>query len=215
MLNMMLLGAPGAGKGTQAVRLAEILGIPHISTGDIFRANIKNGTELGKLAESYISKGLLVPDDVTIRIVEDRLMQPDCAEGCILDGFPRTIPQAEKLDEFLEAHGRKLDVVVNIVVDEEDVIKRLSRRRVCPECKATYHLDYMPPADGKCTQCGAEVVQRPDDARDVIERRLHEYHLQTEPLVEYYKAKGVLRDSVSCNNKDKALENTIRVLVMR
>ena len=216
MLNMMLLGAPGAGKGTQAVRLAEILGIPHISTGDIFRANIKNGTELGKLAESYISKGLLVPDEVTVRIVEDRLLQDDCNEGVILDGFPRTIAQAEMLDAFLEGIGRRLDVVINIEIDEQEIIQRLSQRRVCPECKATYHMDYDPPLDGDtCKNCGAKVIIRKDDEPEVIEKRLKEYHDQTEPLIEYYTARGILKNSESCNGKQRSLENTLKVLIMR
>ena len=193
---LMFLGAPGAGKGTQAVKLSEILGIPHISTGDIFRANIKNGTELGKLASSYINNGKLVPDEVTCAIVEDRLSQPDCEKGAILDGFPRTIAQAEVLDKFLESIGKKLDVVVNIVVDDQAVVKRISQRRVCPNCKATYHMGHRPPSNGtNCDACGTEVILRDDDTPEVIEKRLKEYHMSTEPLVDYYKAKGNLIES--------------------
>ncbi|MCR5694420.1 MAG: adenylate kinase [Clostridia bacterium] len=213
---IMLLGAPGAGKGTQAVELAKILGIPHISTGDIFRANIKEGTELGKLAASIINKGMLVPDDVTFAIVKDRLSQEDCAEGAILDGFPRTIPQARMLDEYLESQGKKLDVVINIVIDEQEIIKRLSERRVCPECKATYHLGHRPPANGiNCDVCGAEVILRDDDKPEVVQKRLDEYHVSTEPLIEYYKEKGNLIESKGVNGIRDSLNNTIKALVMR
>ncbi len=213
---LMLLGAPGAGKGTQAVKLAEILKIPHISTGDIFRANIKNRTELGQLAASYINNGLLVPDEVTVAIVEDRLSQPDCVDGAILDGFPRTIPQAEKLDAFLESIGKKLDVVVNIVVDDQAVIERISQRRVCPNCKATYHLGHRPPKNGvNCDACGHEVVLRDDDTPEVIAKRLKEYHSSTEPLVDYYKEKGNLIESIGVDGIQESLDNTIRALIMR
>ena len=213
---IMLLGAPGAGKGTQAVELAKILGIPHISTGDIFRANIKEGTELGKLAASIINKGMLVPDDVTFAIVKDRLSQEDCAEGAILDGFPRTIPQARMLDEYLESQGKKLDVVINIVIDEQEIVKRLSERRVCPECKATYHLGHRPPANGiNCDVCGAEVILRDDDKPEVVQKRLDEYHVSTEPLIEYYKEKGNLIESKGVNGIRDSLNNTIKALVMR
>lgn len=213
---IMLLGAPGAGKGTQAVELAKILGIPHISTGDIFRANIKEGTELGKLAASIINKGMLVPDDVTFAIVKDRLSQEDCADGAILDGFPRTIPQARMLDEYLESQGKKLDVVINIVIDEQEIVKRLSERRVCPECKATYHLGHRPPANGiNCDVCGAEVILRDDDKPEVVQKRLDEYHVSTEPLIEYYKEKGNLIESKGVNGIRDSLNNTIKALVMR
>ena len=213
---IMLLGAPGAGKGTQAVELAKILGIPHISTGDIFRANIKEGTELGKLAASIINKRMLVPDDVSIAIVKDRLSQEDCADGAILDGFPRTIPQARMLDEYLESQGKKLDVVINIVIDEQEIVKRLSERRVCPECKATYHLGHRPPANGiNCDVCGAEVILRDDDKPEVVQKRLDEYHVSTEPLIEYYKEKGNLIESKGVNGIRDSLNNTIKALVMR
>ncbi|MBP5312976.1 MAG: adenylate kinase [Clostridia bacterium] len=213
---IMLLGAPGAGKGTQAVELAKILCMPHISTGVIFRANIKEGTELGKLAASIINKGMLVPDDVTFAIVKDRLSQEDCADGAILDGFPRTIPQARMLDEYLESQGKKLDVVINIVIDEQEIVKRLSERRVCPECKATYHLGHRPPANGiNCDVCGAEVILRDDDKPEVVQKRLDEYHVSTEPLIEYYKEKGNLIESKGVNGIRDSLNNTIKALVMR
>lgn len=211
-MNLILLGAPGAGKGTQALKLAEILGIPQVSTGDIFRANIKEKTELGKLASSYMEKGLLVPDEVTFSIVKDRLQKEDCRNGVILDGFPRTIAQADMLDGFFKETGRKLDYVVNIQVDEEAVVHRLSRRRVCPECKTSFHLDYMPPEDDKCTRCGATVVQREDDVPEVIRRRLHEYHEQTEPLVKYYTEKGILVNSMSQEVIGDSLRNTLHAI---
>ncbi len=212
-MNLMLLGAPGAGKGTQAAKLTEILNVPQVSTGDIFRENIKNQTELGVLASSFISQGKLVPDEVTFSIVKDRLLKDDCKNGVILDGFPRTIAQAEMLDAFFAEIGRKMDVVVNIVVDEEEVVARLSRRRVCPECKASFHLDFAPPAEGnKCTFCGAEVIQRPDDNEVVIRKRMEEYHANTEPLIAYYREKGILKDSVSENGIENSLNNTLKVL---
>lgn len=211
-MNLILLGAPGAGKGTQALKLAEILGIPQVSTGDIFRANIKEKTELGKLASSYMEKGLLVPDEVTFSIVKDRLQKEDCRNGVILDGFPRTIAQADMLDGFFKETGRKLDYVVNIQVDEEAVVHRLSRRRVCPECKTSFHLDYMPPKGDKCTKCGATVVQREDDVPEVIRRRLHEYHEQTEPLVKYYTEKGILVNSMSQEVIGDSLRNTLHAI---
>lgn len=192
-MKLVILGAPGAGKGTQAVNLSEKLRIPHISTGDIFRSNIKGGTPLGRLAKEYIDKGALVPDEVTIGIVKDRLQQADCKNGFILDGFPRTIPQAESLDSVLSELGTKLDYVIDIVVDDEVIIKRLSGRRICPECNMTYHIDFSEPArNGICANCSAKVVQREDDREETIKNRLKTYHAQTEPLVDYYTRKGHL-----------------------
>ncbi len=212
-MNIMLLGAPGAGKGTQAEKLIDILGIPQVSTGDIFRENIKNQTELGQLAQSYISQGKLVPDEVTFSIVKDRLLKDDCKNGVILDGFPRNIAQAEMLDAFFAEIGRKMDCVVNIVVDEQLLMDRLTNRRVCPNCKANYSMKNLLPApDGTCLKCGTPVVHRPDDTAPVIEKRLKEYHAQTEPLIEYYKNKGILKDSLSCDTKEESLNNTLKVL---
>ncbi|HHW00735.1 MAG TPA: adenylate kinase [Clostridiaceae bacterium] len=192
-MRIVLLGAPGAGKGTQAVILAEKLNVPHISTGDIFRSNIANGTELGKKAKEYIDKGELVPDEVTIGIVRDRLEKPDCKNGFILDGFPRTIPQAECLDEILESMGTPLEYVVDIDVDDEYIIKRLSGRRVCPGCGASYHITNNPPAKpGICDKCGTEIIQRKDDNEETVLNRLKTYHLQTEPLIDYYRKQGKL-----------------------
>jgi len=192
-MRLVILGAPGAGKGTQAVNLSEKLHIPHISTGDIFRSNIKGGTPLGKLAKEYIDKGVLVPDEVTIGIVKDRLQQPDCKKGFILDGFPRTIPQAESLDSVLEEMGTALDHVLDIVVDDEVIVKRLSGRRICPDCNMSYHIDFSESAkNGICVSCGAKLVQREDDREETIINRLKTYHNQTEPLVAYYISKGNL-----------------------
>lgn len=191
MLRTVLLGPPGAGKGTQAVRIVEKYGIPHISTGDIFRENIKNGTELGKKAQEYMNKGELVPDDLVIDLATDRLMADDCKDGFLLDGFPRTVYQAEKLDEFLEAHGQKLDVVLDIEVEKEELITRLTGRRVCKACGASFHVVNIPPKkEGICDFCGGELIQRADDTVETVENRIEVYNSQTMPLVDYYKKAG-------------------------
>ncbi len=192
-MRLVLLGAPGAGKGTQANNLSDILKVPHISTGDIFRYNIKNETDLGKLAKQYIDKGALVPDEVTVEIVKDRLSEHDCSKGFILDGFPRTIPQAEKLDGVLSGMGVSLDYVVDIFVGEDEIVKRLSGRRVCPQCGMSYHLIFGPPKkDGSCDSCSTQLVQRDDDSEVTVLKRLETYHTQTEPLIEFYKNQGKL-----------------------
>lgn len=192
---VIMLGAPGTGKGTVASILTEKLGIPQVSTGDIFRKHIKEGTKLGKLAESYMSKGKLVPDDVTIGLVENRLEEPDVQEGIILDGFPRTVKQAEELDKLLENKGKKVDVVVNLTTPEEEIIERIVNRRVCSnqECKAVYNLVLNPPKqEGICDKCGHELVQRKDDNVETVKSRLESYFEQTSPLVEYYEKRGNL-----------------------
>lgn len=192
-MRIVLLGAPGSGKGTQATMLQEKLGIPHISTGDIFRSNIKNGTELGKLAKSYIDKGQLVPDSLTIDIVKDRLMKDDCKNGFILDGFPRTIPQAEYLKEALKNMKISLDAALNISVNDSEIIKRLSGRRVCPNCGMTYHLIYNPPKEeGICDGCKFDLIHRDDDKEETIVSRLKVYHEQTEPLIDFYHKESIL-----------------------
>jgi adenylate kinase len=192
-MRLILLGAPGAGKGTQAVALAEKLNIPHISTGEIFRSNIKKGTKLGKKAKEYIDKGALVPDEVTIGIVSERLAQQDCKPGFILDGFPRTIPQAESLDKVLENMGIDIDYVIDIHVPDSNIIKRLSGRRVCKDCGATYHIHSHPTSnEGICDACSAPVIIRKDDREETVLNRLETYHMQTEPLIEYYRQKGKL-----------------------
>lgn len=214
-MNLILLGAPGAGKGTQALGLAEILNIPHISTGDIFRDNIKRNTQLGILANTYISKGELVPDTVTTEIVKDRLSQNDCEKGFILDGFPRTIPQAESLEKMLDGSGRKIDWIVNIVVDDEVVIKRLSSRIICPGCGETYHLEFNPVENNKCKKCGEQLVQREDDKPEVVRNRITAYHKNTEPLVEFYRQRGKLINVRSENSIEESLQNTLYALGLK
>lgn len=187
---IIMLGAPGTGKGTIASILTEKLGIPQVSTGDIFRKNIKEGNELGKLAEKYISKGQLVPDDVTIEIVEERLKQKDVENGIILDGFPRTVYQAEQLDKILEKEGKKVDIVINLTTPEEEIIERIVNRRVCSnqECKTVYNVLLNPPkVDGICDKCGSELIQRKDDTPETVKARLSSYMEQTSPVVDYYE----------------------------
>ena len=198
---IIMLGAPGTGKGTVAGILQEKLGIKQVSTGDIFRKNIKEGTELGKLAEKYISKGNLVPDDVTVKVVEDRLNKPDVKNGIILDGFPRTVKQAEELDKILAKKGQKVDKVINLTTPDEEIIERIINRRVCSnqECKAVYNLILNPPKkDGICDKCGSELIVRKDDTEETVRARLKNYFEQTSPLVEYYEKQGnVLTEQVS------------------
>jgi len=191
MLRTILLGPPGAGKGTQAVKIVEKYNVPHISTGDIFRENIKNGTELGKKAQEYMNKGELVPDDLVIDLATSRLLEPDCANGFLLDGFPRTVYQAEKLDEFLAAHDSKIDVVLDIAVEKEELITRLTGRRVCKTCGASFHVVSVPPKqEGICDFCGGELIQRADDNLETVTNRIEVYEAQTMPLVDYYENAG-------------------------
>ena len=195
MLRAVLLGPPGAGKGTQAVKLVDKYQVPHISTGDIFRKNISEGTELGVKAKSYIDAGKLVPDELTCEIVTSRLLEDDCANGFLLDGFPRTILQADKLDQFLKENGMKLDIVINLSVPSEQIISRLSGRRICRSCGASYNIVTIPPKkEGVCDRCGGELYQRKDDAPETVASRLKTYDEQTAPLVDYYKNTGVLAD---------------------
>ena len=190
-----MLGAPGAGKGTQAKMLADKYKIPHVSTGDIFRANIKNGTELGTKAKVYMDQGMLVPDELTCDLVVDRIKQDDCKDGYILDGFPRTIPQAECLDKALDALNDKIDFAVNVEVPDENIIRRMSGRRACLSCGRTYHIVYNPPKEeGICDECKKELVLRDDDKPETVEKRLKVYHEQTQPLIDYYRNKGVLAE---------------------
>ena len=198
---IIMLGAPGTGKGTVAGLLQEKLGIKQVSTGDIFRKNIKEGTELGKIAEVYISRGDLVPDDVTVKVVEDRLNEPDVENGIILDGFPRTVKQAEELDRILAEKGKKVDKVINLTTPDEEIVERIVNRRVCSnqECKAVYNLILNPPKkDGICDKCGSELIIRKDDTEETVRARLKNYFEQTSPLVEYYEKQGnVLTEQVS------------------
>lgn len=193
---IVMLGAPGTGKGTVAGLLEEKIGIKQVSTGDIFRKNIKEGTELGKLADSYISKGKLVPDDVTIKIIEDRLEQKDVEKGIILDGFPRTVAQAEALDAILAKKSKKVNMVLNLTTPDEEIVERIVSRRVCsnPECKTIYNLELNPPKqEGICDKCGSDIIQRQDDTEETVKARIATYIEQTSPLVEYYKKQNVLR----------------------
>ncbi len=192
-MRIIMLGAPGAGKGTQAKMIAEKFGIPHISTGDIFRANIKNQTELGKKAKAYMDQGLLVPDELTCDLVVDRIAKDDCAKGYILDGFPRTIPQAEALTRALAKDGGSIDYAIDVDVPDSDIIMRLSGRRACLKCGATYHISFNPPAkEGICDVCGEELVHRDDDKPETIQKRLDVYHSQTQPLIKYYEKAGCM-----------------------
>ena len=194
-MKIIMLGAPGAGKGTQAKKIAEKYQIPHISTGDIFRANIKNGTELGKKAKTYMDQGLLVPDELVCDLVVDRVQQDDCKKGYILDGFPRTIPQAESLDAALSRLGEAVDYAINVEVPDENIVKRMGGRRACVRCGATYHLVYAAPKkEGICDNCGAELILRDDDKPETVQKRLGVYHEQTQPLIDYYTKKGILKE---------------------
>lgn len=193
-MRILLMGPPGAGKGTQAEALAEKLGVPHIATGDIFRSQIAAGTPLGKKAKEYTDSGRLVPDEVTIGMVRERLKEPDCQKGFILDGFPRTVAQAKALDEILAQAGQKLDAAIDIRVPDQKIIERLTGRRVCRQCGATYHLVFNPPQrPGVCDACGGELYQRSDDNEATVKNRLEVYQRQTAPLIDYYQAKGLLR----------------------
>lgn len=192
-MKIIMLGAPGAGKGTQAKMLADKYGIPHISTGDIFRANIKNNTELGKKAKGYMDAGQLVPDELVVDLVVDRIKNKDCMKGFILDGFPRTIPQAEALDYALNNQNEKIDYAINVDVPDENIIQRMSGRRACVGCGATYHLVYNPTKkEGICDKCGQALILREDDKPETVKKRLQVYHDQTQPLIDHYEKKGAL-----------------------
>lgn len=193
-MKIIMLGAPGAGKGTQAKMIAEKYSLPHISTGDIFRANIKNGTELGMEAKKYMDQGQLVPDELTVKILLDRVAKDDCKNGYVLDGFPRTIPQAEVLDKALTELNEKIDFAIDVDVPDENIINRMSGRRACVSCGATYHVVYnAPKKENICDTCGSELVLRDDDQPETVKKRLTVYHDQTQPLIDYYTQKGVLR----------------------
>lgn len=193
-MRIVLVGPPGAGKGTQAAFLAKNLSIPHISTGDLFRANISQQTELGKLAKSYMDAGNLVPDEVTIAMAKDRMEQPDAENGFLLDGFPRNVSQAEALDELLETEAMQLDAVLDLEVPEDEVVKRIAGRRICRnDSSHVFHVTYKQPAkEGVCDVCGGELYQRDDDSEETVRTRLEVYHTQTEPIIDYYKAQGLV-----------------------
>ena len=212
-MKIVMLGAPGAGKGTQAKMIAAKYGIPHVSTGDIFRANIKNGTELGKEAKSYMDKGALVPDELTVHILLDRVAQDDCAKGYVLDGFPRTIPQAEVLDAELTKLNDKIDFAINVDVPDENIVRRMSGRRSCPSCGATYHIVHIPPKqEGVCDKCGAALVQRDDDKEETVKNRLKVYHEQTQPLIDFYEKKGVLKNVDGTVDSEEVFAAIVKIL---
>ena len=212
-MKIIMLGAPGAGKGTQAKMIAEKCGIPHISTGDIFRANIKNGTELGAKAKEYMDKGLLVPDELVCDLVVDRIQQADCEKGYNLDGFPRTIPQAEALEAALNAIEQKLDYAIDIDVPDENIINRMSGRRACVGCGATYHVVFNPTkVEGKCDVCGESLILRDDDKPETVKKRLDVYHTQTQPLIDFYSARKVLVEVDGTQSMDKVFEDIMKIL---
>ena len=212
-MKIIMLGAPGAGKGTQAKKIAEKYSIPHISTGDIFRANIKNGTELGKKAKTYMDQGLLVPDELVVDLVVDRVKQDDCSNGYVLDGFPRTIPQAEALDKALAAMGEAMDYAINVEVPDENIVRRMSGRRACVDCGATYHIVYAPTKEENiCDNCHGELILREDDKPETVQKRLNVYHEQTQPLIDYYTKQGVLKTVDGTRALDEVFQEIVGVL---
>ena len=212
-MKIVMLGAPGAGKGTQAKMIAAKYQIPHISTGDIFRGNIKNGTELGKKAKSYMDQGLLVPDELTVDLVIDRLAQDDCKNGYILDGFPRTIPQAEALDAALAKLGEKMDYAIDVDVPDENIVSRMSGRRACTGCGATYHIVYNPSKKGECCEvCGEKLILRDDDKPETVQKRLNVYHEQTQPLIDYYTKQSILRTVDGTQDMNEVFAEIVKIL---
>lgn len=212
-MKLLIMGRPGAGKGTQAVNIKDYYNIPHISTGDMFRAAMKNETKLGLTAKGYMEKGLLVPDEVTIGIVQERLLEDDCKNGFLLDGFPRTIAQAEALEEFLKANGIALDAVLDVNVPAEILIRRMVGRRVCKGCGATYHVEFnAPKQEGICDNCGTPLIQRADDTEATAKNRLEVYDTQTAPLLEFYSKQGILKTVDGDQALDKVFEDIKAVL---
>ena len=212
-MKIIMLGAPGAGKGTQAQKIAGKYQIPHISTGDIFRANLKEGTELGKKAKAYMDQGLLVPDELTVDLVIDRINQEDCANGYVLDGFPRNIPQAESLAKALNASGDYIDHAINIAVPDEAIIARMSGRRACVNCGATYHVIHIPTkVEGICDRCGSKLILRDDDKPETVKKRLVVYHEQTKPLIDYYTKEHILVEVDGTQDMEAVFQKIVDVL---
>lgn len=212
-MKIIMLGAPGAGKGTQAKQIAAKYDIPHVSTGDIFRANIKEGTALGMEAKSYMDKGQLVPDELTVKILLDRVAKDDCKNGYVLDGFPRTIPQAEVLDKAVKELGEKIDFAINVDVPDENIIRRMSGRRACVKCGATYHIVNVPPKkEGICDACGEALIVRDDDKEETVKARLETYHAQTQPLIDYYNNQNILKEVDGTQDMNKVFEDIVAIL---
>ncbi len=212
-MKIIMLGAPGAGKGTHAKKISEKYSIPHISTGDIFRANIKEGTELGKKAKEYMDQGLLVPDELTCDLVMDRIQQDDCKNGFVLDGFPRTIPQAEALTAALEKINEKMDYALDIEIADEKIVERMSGRRVCTKCGAPFHIVNIPPkTEGICDYCGGELEFRADDQPETVLKRLGVYHEQTQPLIEYYAKQGILKEIDGTKSVEEGFASIVEIL---
>lgn len=212
-MKIIMLGAPGAGKGTQAKKIADKYSIPHISTGDIFRANIKNGTELGKKAKTYMDQGLLVPDELVVDLVVDRVQQEDCKNGYVLDGFPRTIPQAEALDAALAKLNDKVDYAVNVEVPDENIINRMGGRRACVGCGATYHVVFnFPKKEDTCDTCGEKLILRDDDHPETVKKRLNVYHDQTQPLIDYYSKENILKEVDGTVNMEDVFAAIVQIL---
>ena len=212
-MKIIMLGAPGAGKGTQAKQIAAKYEIPHISTGDIFRANIKNGTELGKKAKEYMDQGMLVPDELTCDLVMDRIAQDDCERGFVLDGFPRTIPQAEALTNALTKIGQSMDFAIDVDVPDENIVNRMSGRRACLNCGATYHIVFNPTkTEGVCDACGNETVLRDDDKPETVQKRLTVYHDQTQPLIDYYREQNILKSVDGTKPMDEVFSDIVAIL---
>ena len=212
-MKIIMVGAPGAGKGTQAKRIAEKYGIPHVSTGDIFRANLKEGTELGLKAKVFMDKGALVPDEITIGMLMDRIHQPDCRDGYVLDGFPRNIPQAEALTKALSEANESMDAVVDVDVPDENIMDRMSGRRTCRKCGEGYHTKYNPPkVDGICDVCGGELYIRDDDKPETVKKRLTVYHDQTQPLIDYYTKQGILKSVNGTQMMEKVFADIVKIL---
>lgn len=212
-MKIIMLGAPGAGKGTHAKKISEKYAIPHISTGDIFRANIKEGTELGKKAKEYMDQGLLVPDELTCDLVMDRIQQDDCKNGFVLDGFPRTIPQAEALTAALEKINEKMDYALDIEIADEKIVERMSGRRVCAKCGTPFHIVNIPPKkEGICDSCGGELQFRADDQPETVLKRLGVYHEQTQPLIEYYNKQGILKEIDGTKSVEEGFASIVEIL---